>query len=267
MRDFPRNKRNKNNNASTSIFVGSVLLAESKWNLENILAGLEKEWDIKLSSQDNNVDESGTTFSKNIRGMSLTISLMETPVEEEEIERFAEANYMWEDAVNVAKEHKAHLAISVSGGRDSLKAGELFVKVVSVASNSEYAMGVYTDGVVFEPEFYRNFAQDIKDGELPIINWVWFGIYKDDKKVGMYTYGLKKFGKSEIECYVDVENNPDLNDIRDFLITVTEYVLEDNIEFKDGETIGFTDEQELDIYKNEGIALRGNTIKIEYPMD
>ena len=264
MRNFPKNKRNKNRTVNTSTFEGNVLLSEGKWDLDSIVSGLEKEWGIRLVNQNSSLAVLETTFSKNIRGMNLTINFMETPVLEEEIERFAEANYMWENAVDAVKEHKAHIVISVSGGTDTLKAGELLVKVVATVSNSQYAVGVYTDEVVYEPEFYRDFAQDIRDGQIPIINWVWFGIYKDEKQVGMYTHGLEKFGKSEIECYVDIENNPDLNDIRDFLITVAEYVLEADIELKDGETIGFTDEQELDIYKNEGIALPGETVKIEY---
>ncbi len=266
MRDFPRNKRNKNNTTNTSVFKGSVLLSDANWSLENILCDLEKEWNIKISVDDNNLNNDKTTLCKSIRGMELTISLIESTIEDKDIERFAEANYMWEDAVKAVKEHKAHIAISVSGGTDTLIAGELFVKVASSVLNSRNALSVYTDGVVFEPEFYRNFALDIKDGQMPTINWVWFGIYKDDESAGMYTYGLKKFGKSEIECYVDIANNPDLNDIRDFLITVVEYLLEGDIELKDGETIGFTDDEELDIYKNEGIALPGNTIKIEYPV-
>jgi hypothetical protein len=42
-------------------------------------------------------------------------------------------------------------------------------------------------------------------------------------------------------------------------------VLECDVVLNDGETIGFSEEQKLQITVSPGIALPGDTIKIEYP--
>ena len=123
------------------------------------------------------------------------------------------------------------------------------------------AIAVYTDGVVFQPEFYKTVAAMLHEDGLPVLDWVWFGPYHADGHTGIYTYGLRKFGKEEIEVYADA----DLNEVRDFLLDIVAYVLECDVVLNDGETIGFSEEQKLQITVSPGIALPGDTIKIEYP--
>ena len=45
----------------------------------------------------------------------------------------------------------------------------------------KYATGIYTSGVVFQPEYYEHFADMMKDDLLPIFNWIWIGLYKGEK--------------------------------------------------------------------------------------
>ena len=59
--------------------------------------------------------------------------------------------------------------------------------------------GIYTSGVVFEPRFYEGFADMMKEDELPIFNWVWFGLYRSEGGLNGYTYGMDVFGKEEME--------------------------------------------------------------------
>ena len=56
--------------------------------------------------------------------------------------------------------------------------GKLFTKAMAVCCKQKYATGVYTSGVVFEPRFYEGLADMLKEDELPIFNWVWFGLYR-----------------------------------------------------------------------------------------
>ncbi len=82
-----------------------------------------------------------------------------------------------------------------------------------------------------------------------------------ERNPGIYTYGLRKFGKEEIEVYAPA----DLSDIRDFLMDIVHYILSDDVTLQDGETIGCSEEQKLAITLSEGIALDGMTLKLEYP--
>ena len=95
------------------------------------------------------------------------------------------------------------------------------------------------------------------------MNWIWFGIYCDEKQEGIYTYGMKKFGKDEMEVYVD-KSGANLNEVREFLMSIVAYVLESDVILHDGETIGFSENQRLPITRSKGVALEGDTLKIGY---
>ena len=119
---------------------------------------------------------------------------------------------------------------------------KLFTKIVATCLKQDNAIAVYTDGVVFQPEFYKTVAAMLHEDGLPVLDWVWFGSYHADGHTGIYTYGLRKFGKrGEIEVYADA----DLNEVRDFLFDIVAYVLECDVVLNDGETIGFSEEQKL----------------------
>ena len=172
-------------------------------------------------------------------------------------------NYLWKDATEVARQHEAHILVSVTGDQSNLlERAKLFTRATSSCLKQSYATAVYTDGMVFQPEFYRDMAALLQEDELPVMDWIWFGIYRTQKGIpGIYTYGLRKFGKEEIEVYAPA----DLSDIRDFLMDIVHYILSDDVTLQDGETIGFSEEQKLAITLSEGIALDGMTLKLEYP--
>ncbi|WP_159991098.1 DUF4261 domain-containing protein [Pelistega ratti] len=250
---------NKEEN-STGSFIAFVLLSDTQWDINQLINDCKTDWNIELpnDSQDN------TLYTK-IGDMTLVISLMPIPIPNKEVEYHAATNYMWEDAVEISKSHKAHLLVSVLGkDANVLDKGKLFTKVISSCLKQENTIAVYTDGAVFQPQFYREVASIMQQDEntLPILNWVWFGIYHTDEFAGIYTYGMRKFGKEEIEVYA---SNADLIEIRNFLLDVVAYILDANITLQDGETIGFSAEQKLSITLSDAIALDGKSLKIQYP--
>ena len=123
-------------------------------------------------------------------------------------------------------------------------------------------LGVYANGTVYQPEFYTEAAQMAEDGELPLLNLVWFGLYRTDGGMAAYTDGLRSFGKDEIEV---PESGAEPDALRSFLIDITLYVLEEDVTFQDGETIGFSEGQRLPITRSAGLWLDGMTLKIPYP--
>ena len=141
-----------------------------------------------------------------------------------------------------------------------------YVKLVAACCRQKYATGVYTSGVVFEPRFYEGFADMIKDDELPIFNWIWFGLYRNEKGVCGYTYGMDAFGKDEIEV---LDTDADPNDLRDFMASIVSYILDDDVELHDGETIGFSENDKHKITRSKGVSLPEEqmTLKISYTAD
>lgn len=242
-------------------FAGFVLLSDNKWDKEKYINDLKEMWDIEAVEEDEKRDDS-LVFS--IDDKILAVSLMSAPVPNGEAVENAKNNYMWQDAVKAAEEHKAHLMVAVvDKNKDNvIENGKYYTKLLASACRQEAATGVYTSGVVFEPAFYEQVSYIMKDDALPIYNWIWFGLYKSQNGVSGYTYGMNIFGKDEMEV-LDADASP--AEVRDFLFSMASYVLMYDVTLNDGETIGFSETDKHKITRSQGIALPEQmTLKIEY---
>ena len=251
-------------NDHTGVFTGFVLLSKGKWDKEQFIRDMQEKWDIPVDEYDASEEKADDALVFEVGDMLAAVSLAEYPIPDGEAEANAENNYMWEDAVKTAKAHRAHLMVAVLGKEENLmEKGRLFTKVVAACCRQKYATGIYTSGVVFEPRFYEGFADMIKNDELPIFNWIWFGLWQNEKGLNGYTYGMEAFGKDEMEV---LGTNADPNDLRDFLASLASYVLENDVELHDGETIGFAEDDKHTITRSPGVGLPEEqmTLKISW---
>ena len=246
------------------VFTGFVLLSKGEWDKQQFIRDIKEKWDIPVDESDASEEKDDNVLVFEVGDMLAAVSLNNYPIPSGEAEGNAENNYMWEDAVKVAKEHRAHLMVAVLGKEeDLLEKGKLFTKVVAACCRQEYATGIYTSGVVFEPRFYEGFADMLKGDELPIFNWIWFGLWRNEKGLNGYTYGMEAFGKDEMEV-LGADAEP--GDLRDFLASLASYVLENDVELHDGETIGFTADDKHAITRSPGVGLPEDqmTLKISW---
>ena len=251
------------NSGNAGKFVGFVLLRENSWDKGKFFADMKSEWGIEIA--DDHPDDSDVVYVA-ADGFRIIIGLMPTAIPNGEAEHFAKANYMWKDAERTVARHGAHLLVTVMGDGDMVDRARLYVKVTASLLNQDTALALYSEGAVYQPEMFRDCAGMMNDHSmdkfLPILNLVWFGIYGDGKMAGVYTYGMRRFGKEEIEIYVPAAS-ADLNNIRNFLVSVAAYVIGEDVVLRDGETIGFSADEKLPIKLSPGIAVDGNTIKID----
>ena len=248
----------------TGVFTGFVLLSKAEWDKKQFIRDMKEKWDIVVDEYDASEEKDDDALVFEVGDMLAAVSLNNYPIPGGEAEGNAENNYMWEDAVKVAKKHRAHLMVAVLGKEeDLLEKGKLFTKVVAACCRQEYATGIYTSGVVFEPRFYEGFADMLKEDELPIFNWVWFGLYRSEGGMNAYTYGMDVFGKEEMEV---LNADADPNDLRDFLASLASYVLACDVTLQDGETIGFSADDKHTITRSPGVSLPEEqmTLKIGY---
>lgn len=248
-------------------FAGSVLLSKAEWDKEQLIRDLREEWGIvdeEPDEGDEDVENSDDAVVIRVGGMMLIVTLFHGHIPNNEAEINAENNYMWPEAVEVAKAHKAHIVVAVLGEEEKLlERGKLFTKAMAVCCKQKYATGVYTSGVVFEPRFYEGLADMMKEDELPIFNWVWFGLYRSEGGLNGYTYGMDVFGKEEMEV-LNTDAEPE--ELRDFLASLASYVLVCDVTLQDGETIGFSADDKHTITRSPGVSLPEEqmTLKIGY---
>ena len=248
----------------TGVFTGFVLLSKGEWDKEQFIRDMKEKWDIAVDEYNASEEKDDDALVFEVGDMVAAVSLVTYPIPNGEAELNAENNYMWEDAVKVAKEHCAHIMVAVLGKEENLlEKGKLYTKVVAACCRQEYATGIYTSGVVFEPRFYEGFADMMQDGELPIFNWIWFGLWRNENGMNGYTYGMDMFGKDEMEV-LGTDAKP--SDLRDFLASLVSYVLENDVELHDGETIGFAADDKHTITRSPGVGLPEEqmTLKISW---
>lgn len=248
----------------TGPFAGFVLLNSYDFDPDQIKANLKNDWGILIreDSEENPDVSNETTMVFDVDGMMVAVSFIDAPVPNGEAEHYAKTNYMWPEAAEVTKTHVAQILLAIiDRGKTPVEAATLFTKAASSCLKLENAVGIYTSETVFQPEFYIDVADLINEGDLPILNWVYFGVYTSEKGTGGYTYGLRMFGKEEIEI-INSTAMPEA--VHDFLIDIVYYVLSNDITLEDGETVGFTEFQKLRIKKSKGIAVDGYTLKIDY---
>ena len=239
-------------------FCGSILLSENVWDKDQLISDLKVDWGIEIPKEDTEDEDTIVNFDK----CRIVISKFPAPVPNEEAEINAENNWMWEEAVEVTKTHKAHIVVAILGDEEDLiSRGLLYTKIMATCCKQEKAIGVFTSGVVFEPSYYMKSAEMIRDGELPIFTWVWFGLYRTENGLSTYTYGMKDFGKLELEI---LDADEEAGKLLSFISAIASYILQDDVKLKDGETIGLSEEDIHQITLSKGVALPEKTLKISY---
>lgn len=247
----------------TGPFAGFVLLATPQWDEEQFKRDLREDWGIFFPEEEGKAVTGGGCLAFDVDGMTAAVGLMPAPVPHGEAEQNAANNYQWPQAVETAKAHQGHLAVAVMGGSHGvLDRGRLWVKLTAACLKQANATGVYACGTVFQPAFYLAVAQGMKEGGLPLLDWVYMGLYRTERGMSGYTYGMNAFGKDEMEV-LDTKAQPE--ELLNFLCGLCYYVLEEDVTLRDGETIGFSAGQKLAITRSEARALEGMTLEIQYP--
>ncbi len=243
------------------IILGMVLLEDSKsMDITAIVSELKNKWKLKIGDSEISNDVSVLTIDK----YQVGISSMNMPIPGKEVEEASSYNYYWENGKTESAKHKGHVIVSIlNGGTDLIKENLLFNKIISSILNNSKSIGVYIGGrsLLLSKEFYQRNLDDFSENDLPINNLIYFGIRKEANKNSVYTYGLKDFRKTEMEI---IESSHNLDELIEMMYNLTSYVLENDVNLKDGETIGMSETQKLSIKLSPGKFLEGKTLKIEY---
>ena len=243
-------------------FLAFVLLREPQWDIDQFRRDLRDDWGVPCMTAEKADEDGGSTLVFDVEGMTAAVSLFLSPVPRGEAVENAKRNYMWPEAAEAARAHQGHLLVSVMAREASLdQAARLQVKLVCAACRQAGVLGVYANGTVYEPDFYREAAAMMEEGDLPLLNLVWVGLYRSEEGVGAYTDGLRSFGRDEMEI-LPVEEEP--GTLRGMLLDVSSYLLDQDVTLHDGETIGMSETQRMPITRSAGVWHDGMTLKIGY---
>ena len=71
---------------------------------------------------------------------------------------------------------------------------------------------------------------------------------------------MKEFGKAEIEI---INSAKAASELYDFLLSILDYILSEDVILSDGETIGFSEEEKIKITASKAVYLEGESLKLE----
>lgn len=244
-------------------FLGFVLLSTPEFDVKEFRTVLREDWGIECpeDSEDPRKDNIAVAFYED--GMMATVGLMEAKIPNGEAEYWANSNFMTrEKSLAAAKSHTAHLVVAVLGRNSNpLKAGELFVKIVSSCLKASNALGIYNCGTVWLSEDYIRNAMIMKDGKFPLPNLVFVGLYQDEKGVSSWTNGLRFFGKEELEV---VGSSQPPSAVYELMLNISSYLVQQGAVLHDGETLGYTADQKLPLTLSQGVHVEGQSMKIGF---
>ncbi len=258
----PRVDRRKtfNANGNQACFEGRVLLKDDSFDFEDFKNDLSNIWFISLvekASEDGvRVFDAGT--------LVVTYNFVNEQVPNREAEFAAAKNYMWSESLNQTREHKAYIEITVKGRGTPTEKGLAFTKIMDICCEQECVLGVFTNGTVYNPETYKDYASvmDVDDnGPLPILNLVWMGFSKSENGFNMYTRGLKAFDKDEMEI---IASTLTPNALLNAMLDIVSYILENNVTLHDGEAIILAEHKKWRFKRSKAVAYDGMSLKIEW---
>jgi hypothetical protein len=258
---FLKNEKNVENSSNSAI-LGMVLLKETHpLDISKIVRELEDRWDLTVELES---ESTGETAIIKIDEYRIAIGLIEAPIPTDEAITAAEYNLFWENGADKVKKHKGHIILSImNAGQNAINENMLFSMVASTILSNSKSIGIYIGGrsLAIEKDFYIASVKNMSAEDLPLYIWLYFGLRGEKEKQSVYTYGLKDFGKKEMEI---LNSSNGHGEISDLMYNLAHYVIAQNVDLKDGETIGFSADQKLKISESKGVFLDGITIKIEY---
>jgi len=243
----------------------SVLLSmpmfndEDSYDLNEIILDLREFWGLEVTE----ISGDNETATFNINGQLVAVAQMGAPIPAEEIEETASYTYLWNNVLEECSNHKTHALVSMlSGEMDNVERHIIFTQLNASILRTSNAIGIYQgmQTLLLPKALYIDFANLLFEDILPIQLWIYIGLVNEENSNSAYTYGLKEFGKTEIEI---IESEMQRSDLYDFIIAIASYIIESDVTLNDGETIGFTADQKIQITESKAKFLDGNSLKLK----
>ncbi len=237
----------------------SITDSNALW--KNIAMTLKEQWNIEVQ----NID-SDTELYITQDGNTVEIHLEDAVIPPELIEMSRDVNYMISDDEEEQPYQSTIVILSSEDYENTVALAQLFVKVVSACAMQENVTGVLQNSVMYETEYYIKSADVMKQGILPMENLLWVHIMADDdaKTITAWSTGLECFGRKEIEI---IHSKKQPLKVVEFVMNVANYLLSENVDFEDGETIEWSSDEQFTVTFSDGIYKTTNTMKINYYTD
>jgi hypothetical protein len=245
---------------STILLAMPMFNGTDSYDLDAVVADLKNYWKVDVSD----ISGDGQTATMTINGVLVALASMPASIPVKDIEQIAPHNYLWKTALEDCKGHQSHAIVTVLSSKEVtvLERYKILTELNASVLRTSKAIGIYqgTQTLLLSKEIYLDFANFLLEDQLPIQLWIYIGLVRGDAGSSIYTFGLKDFGKEELEV---LDSSMEQMDLYDFLLSIVDYIIGQDVVLKGGETIGFSADQKIKIAASKGQFLEGQTLKLE----
>lgn len=244
---------------------GGVLLAMPMYNnnesfdSERLITHLREYWHADVTY----IENGNENISFRYDGETIVISIMGMSIPWSDLDSVIPYAYNWPKASEDLKKHNNHLIVTnIGSNTDIVTRFTIITKVLASIAATSNVVGIYNglQSLVIPQKQYIESAEGLKNGQIPVDLWVYIGLRNTPTGRSAYTYGLKEFGKLEMEV---INSQMGLEELYEFLLNICSYVIKSNVTFQAGQTLGYTAEQKIKISKSKGIFIEEETFKLD----
>jgi hypothetical protein len=205
-----------------------------------------------------------STFSFDTEEGRIICGLIPARIPWEELEGPCETSPFWENATKEMKEHKAHLIVTASPREeDSVAGARLLTKAVAAVLKTNGVIGVYWGAgtLVNSSETFLEHSAQMSAECLPLYLWIDFRVVPDEENtLTLFTTGMEALGFMEIEM---VQSQAEPEEAVDLAFNFAHYLLENGPVLKDGDSIGMSETQHVQIQHMPSIFdVRGTVYRL-----
>jgi hypothetical protein len=182
----------------------------------------------------------------------IVIVAVDAEIPPDEIESVCKISHLWKDAFEHASKHLSHIILSVSTDVDDFVELNLqFTRIAATLLRNTKSIGIYLENqsLISPSESYVKIADNMNSNDLPLANWIYFGLRENNLKRNGFTIGLKEFGFREIE-FADSEKT--FEEIHKILYDLSHHVLLSRQPLKEGDTFDLTETEKITLESRPG---------------
>jgi hypothetical protein len=241
-----------------------MLRGDADLSAGEIASDLAAKWpDLPAVSEQ---DQGDGTVAFRVGESDVILGKMPAPIPWSDLEGPCATSILWRNASEDIKAHTTHWIVTVSGEQSPIEQSMLLSQVTaSVMTTCAEAIGVYWGNatLVVPKATFVEFAERVLPLGPPIDIWVDFRVGRDGETSSSgFSTGMKALGHMEIEAKQSPEPPGEL---RDRIVSIARYVLENGPVIKDGDTIGEDENERIRVvYSNSAFGQKGTVMRLKY---
>ncbi len=209
-------------------------------------------------------NETDEMISFDFYGVDMTYSFTPMPMNKES---FIESDLLNPKLAGFINEHQSYTTLTCipSNFDDHLVAincyriVSLVVIGISQSNDATSVFNSYSQLLMEKNLFMKLVVEKVRSKQLlPVSAWLKITVGSHETGNYGFTKGAKQFGLKELEI---IDSQQSLQNIHSFLTDMASYSILNNVKFKDGETIGYTEDMKVAICKNKSTFGKGKAFR------